>query len=332
MNCAGHQQAVASGAASGRAPRRRSSARVAQVDLGLVVQDQLAARDAVAQVAEQASAGAPSDPRARRRRRRGRCPSAWPRASPGRRGAAARGRCGRAREERDADARAAPRRLRRRSRSGARTPARIFHAIAAAARHVGRAGRQDRRTRRRRGARRCRSRAARRAAARRPPAAACRRVSCPSVSLTSREAVEIDDAAPRAARRRARPRERPATRSPNSVRFGEPGELVVQRPVLERLGVGLAPGDVADAADRERPLADLHPAHVHLHREARAVLAAADRLDRLRRDVAGGRQAPARACGLGEVVVVARARRSAASGWPIELVLAVAEQPPRRRG
>jgi hypothetical protein len=40
----------------------------------------------------------------------------------------------------------------------------------------------------------------------------------------------------------------------------------------------LAAGDVADRADRERPLTELHAAHADLDREARAVLAARHRL------------------------------------------------------
>ena len=120
-------------------------------------------------------------------------------------------------------------------------------------------------------------------------------------------------------------------RSPNSVRFGQPGELVVQRPVLERLRVRLAAGDVADAADRERALADLHLAHVHLHREARAVLAAAR----------PSRSAPRGASSRGQQAPPAPARdprsRRDGSGATMQLqrladhlLLAVAEQPSRR--
>ena len=46
---------------------------------------------------------------------------------------------------------------------------------------------------------------------------------------------------------------------------GQAGEVVVQRLVLQRLGVGLALGDVAHAADVDRAGAELDVAQVELH-------------------------------------------------------------------
>jgi hypothetical protein len=108
----------------------------------------------------------------------------------------------------------------------------------------------------------------------------------------------------------------------------KPGQLVVERPPLECLGVRPAARDVPDAADRERPVADLHLAHVDLHREQRAVLAAADRLGRRRGDVVRGQQPPRVAHRIGEAVVVRR-RDDELERLPDRLVLAIAEQAPR---
>ena len=103
---------------------------------------------------------------------------------------------------------------------------------------------------------------------------------CPSVSLTclnssrsrSRSARESPDP------QRRLDRERDAVAEEHAV--GQAGEVVVQRLVLERLHVGLALGDVAQAADVDRAAAELHIAQVELHRERGAVPAAADRLGR----------------------------------------------------
>ena len=94
-----------------------------KIDLGLVVEDELVARDAVTQVEQQGQVIGRLRLVRRRRRRRGPCPIAWPSTSPDRRDAAGRrcwrrapgtGRCRRsARRERS----------RRRSGSRARTPA-----------------------------------------------------------------------------------------------------------------------------------------------------------------------------------------------------------------
>ncbi len=109
----------------------------------------------------------------------------------------------------------------------------------------------------------------------------------------------------------------------------QPGEIVVEHPVLERLGVGLTARDVADAADGQRLLTDLHMAHVHFYGEARAVLAAAHRLGRLRGNVLRTQQAWPGSGEIEEGVVMA-ARDDELERLPDHLVLVIAEQPSRR--
>ncbi len=56
---------------------------------------------------------------------------------------------------------------------------------------------------------------------------------------------------------------------------GQPGQCVVQGLVLERVGVGLALGDVAEGGDEQVPRADLHRADDELERKKASVLSLA---------------------------------------------------------
>ena len=87
------------------------------------------------------------------------------------------------------------------------------------------------------------------------------------------------------------------------VQLRLPAQRLSSLPLLS--GTFHASGDVADGTDRERMLADLHLADPDLHRKTRAVLATADRLDRLRGGVICPRQARVEARELGEVVAMA---------------------------
>ena len=109
---------------------------------------------------------------------------------------------------------------------------------------------------------------------------------------------------------------------PDAIKLGLTAERLPPAPLA--FGSLHAIGDVADNADREGALPDLHITDRDLHRKARAVLAAADGLDRIGRlglrgqPIDGGRRGP------GEAAVVAR-RDDEAQRLPDHLVLLVAE-------
>ena len=90
-----------------------------------------------------ASADAPSDPPVRRRRRRGRCRTAWPGASPGRLGATGRRCRGRVAGRTRCRCSPAGRRRGRRSGRAARTPRGASRRSPRRGFNVGRAGRED---------------------------------------------------------------------------------------------------------------------------------------------------------------------------------------------
>ena len=222
-----------------------------EVDLRLVVQDELVALDAVAQVAEQREAAGRAPPPARPRTARSRCPIAWRRTSPGRRGAADRRRCRRGPGRARCRCSRARRWRGRRRRTAARAPA--GSSRRRSPRRPGRCLRAaGSRTRPRRAAPPCppsRRQPTRRSATSFRSASPCW---WPSVSLTclnsSRSRTSSASDSP-VLQRRA---DRVVDAVPEQHAVGEVGEVVVQRLVLERLGVGLALGDVAQAGDVDR--------------------------------------------------------------------------------
>ena len=136
------------------------------------------------------------------------------------------------------------------------------------------------------------------------------------------ELVEVhDQQRQRLARPQRRRGSRASTRSREQHAVGQAGEVVVQRLVLQRLGVGLALGDVAQAADVDRAAPRARTSlRLELHRERRAVPAPADGL--------GG--APACRPGAGSAAWPRRAWRSrrGASGRPSSRT--AARSPPAR--
>ncbi len=76
-------------------------------------------------------------------------------------------------------------------------------------------------------------------------------------------------------------KERPEQVLPKQRAVRQARERVVQRLVLEALDVGLAFGDITHEEEREDLIAKSHLAALHLHRERRTVLALAECLNRL---------------------------------------------------